>query len=273
MARAGGSERGRRFIAERIETHQQTFGYKSMWSHEFMYPTWVEDPAPIIEAIRGYVATDYDYAVEPRGGPRRPGGAPSARSWRASDGRGPRQAARRARAVAEHEPAHARPPLLRRPGHERAPAPRRDRDRPQARDAGALEDPEDVVFLRYNELRRADRRRTRGVRRAGHRLRAPRRARGGVRAAAARRGWARPPTRRSSTPTLACGGSPRIFNAGEPATTGDINGLGASPGVVEGPARVVSSLEEFDEVEEGEILVCRMTNPAWVVLFTKIEGW
>jgi pyruvate,water dikinase len=34
----------------------------------------------------------------------------------------------------------------------------------------------------------------------------------------------------------------------------------------------VTSLEQFDQVKEGEILVCRMTNPAWVVLFTKIVG-
>jgi phosphoenolpyruvate synthase/pyruvate phosphate dikinase len=42
--------------------------------------------------------------------------------------------------------------------------------------------------------------------------------------------------------------------------------------VVEGAARVVLSLEEFDRVKAGDILVCRMTNPAWVVLFTKIKG-
>jgi phosphoenolpyruvate synthase/pyruvate phosphate dikinase len=42
--------------------------------------------------------------------------------------------------------------------------------------------------------------------------------------------------------------------------------------VIEGIARNVSSLAEFDQVKEGEILVCRMTNPAWVVLFTKIAG-
>ena len=28
----------------------------------------------------------------------------------------------------------------------------------------------------------------------------------------------------------------------------------------------------FDKVQNGEILVCQMTNPAWVVLFTKIAG-
>jgi pyruvate,water dikinase len=42
--------------------------------------------------------------------------------------------------------------------------------------------------------------------------------------------------------------------------------------VVEGVARHVRSLEEFDQVRVGEILVCQMTNPAWVVLFTKIAG-
>ena len=42
--------------------------------------------------------------------------------------------------------------------------------------------------------------------------------------------------------------------------------------MVEGPARFVASLDQFDQVQEGEILVCRMTNPAWVVLFTKISG-
>jgi phosphohistidine swiveling domain-containing protein len=67
-------------------------------------------------------------------------------------------------------------------------------------------------------------------------------------------------------------GFPDKFYAGEPATTGEVRGLAASPGVVEGSARYVASLDEFDQVAQGEILVCRMTNPAWVVLFTKISG-
>src|SRR6266700_1820690 len=56
-----GSERGRRLIEERIVAHQQTFGYKSIWSHEFVYPTWRENPTPIVEVIRGYLETDYNY--------------------------------------------------------------------------------------------------------------------------------------------------------------------------------------------------------------------
>ena len=39
-----------------------------------------------------------------------------------------------------------------------------------------------------------------------------------------------------------------------------------------GAMPVVRTLAEFDQVKEGEILICRMTNPAWVVLFTKIVG-
>ena len=61
LAALEGSERGRRFVEEKLRPHQQAFGYKSIWSHEFVFKTWVEDPAPIIEAVRGYLATDYDY--------------------------------------------------------------------------------------------------------------------------------------------------------------------------------------------------------------------
>ena len=57
-----------------------------------------------------------------------------------------------------------------------------------------------------------------------------------------------------------------------PTTRRIITGIAGSPGVVEGIARVVRTVDEFDEVRDGDILVCQMTNPAWVVLFTKIAG-
>jgi pyruvate,water dikinase len=41
---------------------------------------------------------------------------------------------------------------------------------------------------------------------------------------------------------------------------------------VEGKARIVNSPEEFDQVQKGDILVCKMTNPAWVLVFTRIGG-
>jgi pyruvate,water dikinase len=32
------------------------------------------------------------------------------------------------------------------------------------------------------------------------------------------------------------------------------------------------TVDEFDDVADGDLLVCQMTNPAWVVLFTRIAG-
>jgi pyruvate,water dikinase len=58
--------------------------------------------------------------------------------------------------------------------------------------------------------------------------------------------------------------------ASQPA--GTLKGLGASAGVVEGTARVVHTPEEFNQVNKGDIVVCTMTNPAWVMIFTKIAG-
>jgi pyruvate,water dikinase len=136
--------------------------------------------------------------------------------------------------------------------------------------AGALTDAEDVVFLRYNELRRLiadpqafDAKELVSDRRDQHEDAYERRP----------PAWLGTATKEAiEFPYGGLWGFPDRFYAGEPATTGEIKGLAASPGVVEGPARFVASLEEFDQVQDGEILVCRMTNPAWVVLFTKIKG-
>ena len=35
---------------------------------------------------------------------------------------------------------------------------------------------------------------------------------------------------------------------------------------------MVKTPKEFDSVEQGDIMVCIMTNPAWVVVFSKIAG-
>ena len=54
--------------------------------------------------------------------------------------------------------------------------------------------------------------------------------------------------------------------------TDAVTGLAGSPGVVEGPARVVMEVADFDQVKEGDILVCQMTNPAWTPLFGLLSG-
>jgi pyruvate, water dikinase len=49
-----------------------------------------------------------------------------------------------------------------------------------------------------------------------------------------------------------------------------LTGAAASPGVVEGPARVVKSVDQIADVRDGEILVCGSTSPAWAPIFSKI---
>jgi len=51
-----------------------------------------------------------------------------------------------------------------------------------------------------------------------------------------------------------------------------LRGFPASSGTVEGPARVISSVNELETVQEGEILVCPVTEPSWAPIFTKVRG-
>lgn len=55
----------------------------------------------------------------------------------------------------------------------------------------------------------------------------------------------------------------------EPSTDPDIiQGLGASPGVIQGTAKVVRTLDEASKLEKGDIMVCEMTMPPWTPLFS-----
>ncbi len=49
-------------------------------------------------------------------------------------------------------------------------------------------------------------------------------------------------------------------------------GYPGAPGIVEGPARVITSFEGFSNLQPGDILVCPYTATAWTPLFPKIKG-
>ena len=51
-----------------------------------------------------------------------------------------------------------------------------------------------------------------------------------------------------------------------------LNGAAASPGVVEGAARVVRTVDQVADIRDGEILVCGSTSPAWAPIFSKITA-
>lgn len=264
------SERGRRLIAERIAPHQQTYGYKAIWSHEFQYPTWKENPTPIIEMLRGYLQTDYDYpkTINAVKEDLEKAIHELLDDVPAGEGREKLQSAldlslRMNPLTPDHhfyidQGTNARLRLVAIAIGKKLTA------------AGYIDDPEDVIFLRYNELRllmtdpsAIDARSIVSDRRDEHEQAFMRRP----------REWVGTATQVAlDFPYNALWGFPEKFYREPPKKTGEIKGLPASSGVIEGPARNVASLAEFDQVKEGEILICRMTNPAWVVLFTKIVG-
>ncbi|MCX5496071.1 PEP-utilizing enzyme [Kaistia dalseonensis] len=59
---------------------------------------------------------------------------------------------------------------------------------------------------------------------------------------------------------------------GDDDTTGRFTGMAASPGRVEGKARVIRSASQLDEIEDGEILVAPVTAPSWAPVFGRIRA-
>jgi pyruvate,water dikinase len=57
----------------------------------------------------------------------------------------------------------------------------------------------------------------------------------------------------------------------EVPATGRVTGLGVSPGVTEGRARIVAD-PSTDDLEPGEILVCETTDPSWAAYFLVAAG-
>jgi pyruvate,water dikinase len=120
-------------------------------------------------------------------------------------------------------------------------------------DDGALKDPDDVFFLTMDELTgelpdgAADLVAERRAWFAGHqRVRLP-------------DAWT---------------GRPEVLAPAEAASGGAValTGFAVSPGVVEGPVRVLHRADELDELEPGEILVCPLTDPSWSLGFVVAAG-
>ncbi len=53
---------------------------------------------------------------------------------------------------------------------------------------------------------------------------------------------------------------------------GSLKGMAASPGIVEGRARIVYHAEDLGQVQDGEILVATITAPSWGPVFGKIKA-
>jgi pyruvate,water dikinase len=65
----------------------------------------------------------------------------------------------------------------------------------------------------------------------------------------------------------------RFMPARSDQAPGDtITGIGASPGRIEGTARVIHGPEAFGQMRPGDILVAKITTPAWTPLFALAAG-
>jgi pyruvate,water dikinase len=68
--------------------------------------------------------------------------------------------------------------------------------------------------------------------------------------------------------TSAFFGAP-VEQSGDPKV---INGIGASAGTATGVARIVPSLDQAHKLQQGDVLVCQMTMPAWTPLFASVAA-
>lgn len=261
------TERGRRFIDERVVPYQKEFGWHAVWSHEFVFPSFREDMTPVVQLVRDQYASDYDYPSKVAA-LKADIDAAAKEILEGLDG----EALEEMRAANEinlkmapltpdHHfyidqgaNAHVRLVLIAL-GEKLV-------------EMGVLDQPDDVIFFRYNRLREF--------------IGDPTGIDGRAIAKAARekwlaankvvpKDWVGTATKTQlDFPYLNLWGFPDKFYRSTEEEYGKVKGIAGSPGVVEGIARVVGSVDEFDSLQQGEILVCQMTNPAWQVLYGKI---
>jgi phosphohistidine swiveling domain-containing protein len=261
------SDRGRRFIEERVVPYQKEFGWHAVWSHEFIFPSFREDMNPVIQLVRDQHASDYDYPSKVAA-LKSDIDAAAEEILQGLEGEAldEMRAAneinlRMAPLTPDHHfyidqgaNAHVRLVLIAL-GEKLV-------------EMGVLDRPDDVIMFRYNELRAFIGDPT-GM--DGRAIVATARARYAEAERYTPRDWVGTATETQlAFPYLNLWGFPDKFYRSQVTEAGKVTGIAGSPGVVEGIARVVGSEAEFDSLQVGEILVCQMTNPAWQVLYGKI---
>jgi pyruvate,water dikinase len=255
-------------LLEAVTAYQKEFGWHAVWSHEFIFPSRYEEAGPVLDVIKGYIESDYNYpkAVKDLAEDIK---AASAEMLKGLNG----EALEKMKAANDINLRMA--PLT--PDHHFY----IDQGTNQHMRVvlisigkklvkeGVLDQPDDVIFLKYNELRyllgdlkgydaRSIVKKRREERKASYKFRP-----------ADFIGTAT--ESQLAFPYLNLWGFPEKLTRAK-AEKGQVTGLAASPGVIEGIAKVVMSIDEFDQVNPGDIMVCQMTNPAWTPLFAVIAG-
>jgi phosphohistidine swiveling domain-containing protein len=273
---------GQEFM-DRVQEYLKEYGYKPLYTHEYIYKLWVEDPAPCIETIKGYLVSDYNFPAEynkikkdqqsAMEELRRlvPQDTPTEKCEELMEAM--RLAVKMMPLTPDHhyyfdQGTFARMRLV-----------LMGIGRKMVKE-GLLRDPGDIMYLEYDQLRfyvgnpKTDS--------------TPDGYDGIAVIKEARRKWedAFKVTPRDWVGTVTkwnmyeeiyhtLWGYPERFERsrdGKKQPADKVDGLPAAAGIAEGIARVVKEPAEFDQVQKGEIMICLMTNPAWVIVFSKIKG-
>jgi|GEM_PF-191059 len=275
-------------LNKRMDEFLDEFGWKAIYAHELKYPSWREDPLPVIEQLRTYLEMDYHHPTDVEN-TKKDREEAIEEVWERAEQEGLSQeekeklenSMKQAINMAPLTPNHHF--YLDQGGHQRV--------RKVALAVGRkmvehdiLEDAEDVVYLTYEEMKEIGidsgafdakslvNKRKKEMEEAKELV--PPQFIGTVTDWGLNQepykqgiwGWSEEKLQRAEQ---------RIKNGnigrGEPAAE-EIKGIPASPGVVEGEATVVLSPDEFDKVKDGSIMICDMTNPAWVSVFPKLKA-
>ena len=255
-------------LLEAVTAYQKEFGWHAVWSHEFIFPSRYEEAGPVLDVIKGYIESDYNYpkAVKDLAEDIKAASAEMLKGLKGEALEKMKAAndinLRMAPLTPDHHfyidqgtNQHMRVVLI-------------SIGKKLVKE-GVLDQPDDLIFLKYNELRyllgdlkgydaRSIVKKRREERKASYKFRP-----------ADFIGTAT--ESQLAFPYLNLWGFPEKLTRAK-AEKGQVTGLAASPGVIEGIAKVVMSIDEFDQVNPGDIMVCQMTNPAWTPLFAVIAG-
>lgn len=225
------------------------YGMRGLAEIDLGAPRWRDDPTPVMQTLKGYLATRP--TVAPRAAHRQVQ-QEAGRTVRALMDAAPRRAGRirdAARAVRGMLGIRETPKftIVRAFGMLRDAF---DASGAELVAAGCLAEASDIYLLRLDELRRAMGSDWRQV-------------------VAERKASLAAEARRAQVPRVLVSDG-RTFYRGMDAG-GELGGLGVSPGVAEGPVRVLHD-PGAERLERGEILVCRGTDPAWTPLFLTAAG-
>jgi pyruvate,water dikinase len=265
LARLADSAEGRSFVGE-LDSFLAEYGHREI-RMDILYPTWVEDPAPVLSFVRGYLDVPEEsspHHQQERLVREREELAATVRSRVRGDLRGRlivwpifrwvlghTQANTRQRDTMHFELTRLFPPfrrLLLELG-----------ERFAAR--GIVADQADIFYLTLDEMRATAESAEAAV---------------SLQPLVDKRRHELEANRRRQPPSIVRDGRELwdegvAAGAGEPVA-GELRGIAGSPGVVSGVVRIVRGPDEFDKLTEGEILVAPLTNPVWTPLFAIAGG-